>query len=359
MTRPFQKVTIIFLPLIFILSSLLTACERPVPETIHASKEQQTPSDTSPDLNAICENLKKEMLQINAQRTTLALEQVNQDLRMCLSFLELPEQKKLMQLSEDMYQQFLEVQRTPEQQKAFEMYALDQSLYPTIQQSHFEQLNIRDQYLLKHKGQAYVELIEQDKNQVSYRRSPQYLAKVFAPYLPDAESEFIEELARQNLEAFEYNDRLKITTDEIIRRAQFWEEYQKRFPSSSYVKDAQYLNQIYTALLFKGLDESPLSERYDGLDDLSPTTLSEIKKLAQQKNSVLADQARKFIIFMQMSHEQRQLKIPLNHPLDQNTHAHELTQAQLSQYLNLKNIDFSNKAKKDCFSDAVCQIRSS
>ncbi|MCG4650865.1 hypothetical protein L0P02_12915, partial [Bifidobacterium longum] len=69
-----------------------------------------------------------------------------------------------------------------------------------IQQAHFEQLNLRDQYLLKHKGQAYIDVFESDTGQLKYRRSPEYLAKIFAPYMPEAEQVFIENLAAQNIQ---------------------------------------------------------------------------------------------------------------------------------------------------------------
>lgn len=172
------------------------------------------------------------MSQINEQRTTFALEQINQDLKVCLPLMELAEQKHLMQRSTEMYQRFLHVERTEFQQRAFEQYALDMAQHPTIQQSHFEQLTTRDQYLLKHKGQAYVELLDQGNGTLQYRRSPEYLARIFAPYLPVAEKVFIENLAEQNMEPVLVEKRLQLEAANIAARALFWEDYLQTYPKA-------------------------------------------------------------------------------------------------------------------------------
>jgi hypothetical protein len=101
----------------------------------------------------MCQNIEKNMSQINDQRTTFALEQINQDLKVCLPLMELAEQKHLMQRSTEMYPRFLKVDRTEFQQRAFEQYALEMAQHPTIQHAHFQQLTSRDQYLLKHQSQ--------------------------------------------------------------------------------------------------------------------------------------------------------------------------------------------------------------
>ena len=79
------KLSHLFLCSILIaLSSLLTACEKPAADIVHAAKEPQRNEAPVPDLSQICQNLKKEMTTMDAQRTTLAIEQVNQDIRLCV-----------------------------------------------------------------------------------------------------------------------------------------------------------------------------------------------------------------------------------------------------------------------------------
>ena len=291
--------------LIMLLSFVLTGCHKPTPEPELEHTEQQQASVAVPDLNQICENLKQEMRDISAQRTTFALEQINQNIRVCLPLISHPEQKKLMELSNQMYAQFLHIKRTPEQQKAFDLYALDESQYPTIQQSHFEKLNIRDQYLLRHKGQAYIELSDLNQNNISYQRNAQYLAKVFAPYFPEDEKVFIQALADQNEIPFFNQNTLLILPDEIVERTLFWESYVKKFPKSPYKKEAQYLYDSYRSFLFLGLKDSPVSVHYEGRLDIQASSLTAIEQLSELKNSHLATQARQFLKFVDMSAEQK------------------------------------------------------
>ncbi|WP_445114708.1 hypothetical protein [Acinetobacter sp. WZC-1] len=344
--------------LLLINCGLLAACQKPAPEIIQESEHAHSEANIAPDLTTLCQNLKKEMQEINNQRTTLAIEQMNQDLRLCLPLTDFPEQKQLMKLADQMYAQFLKVDRTPLQQQLFESYAVEQYQYPTIQQHHFEQLHIRDQYLIRHKGQAYVELLPYAvKGHINYRRNPQYLVKIFAPYLPHVEAEFIEELAQQNTQPFWNDNKLVISPEEIARRALFWENYYRDYPSSSYRNDARYLAEVYAALLFKGLPESMVSEDYDGRENIQPASLAVIKNIARQKNSDLADQARKFIKFIALSPDQRQKLIPIESD-NLSGKPRQTVLLQLNQYLNLKNVDTESLRKRDCFSDAICHDRS-
>lgn len=351
-----HKLSHLFLCSILIaLSSLLTACEKPAADIMHAAKEPQKNEDLVPDLGQICQNLKKEMTTMDAQRTTLAIEQVNQDIRLCLPLMKPTEQKELMRLSKHMYQQFLHLDRTSEQQLAFETYALDQSSYPTIQQHHFEQLNIRDQYLLRHKGQAYIELIDRGNNKVAYRRNPQYLAKVFAPYLEQPEQKFIESLAEQNAEPLFKNQKLNLSTEDIAKRAIYWQEYVRNYPESPYIADARFLENAYSSLLFLGLDNEPISLNFENANDVNNANWTVIERLAQSNDGELSEKAQKFEQFIKMSTQQRRQKIQLSvkeqTKLENNPQL--LALSQLNQFLNLKPIDFKN-LKKDCFSDAIC-----
>lgn len=305
-----------------------------------------------PDLNLICKNLKQEMKEMSAQRTTFALQQINQDIRLCLPLIPYKEQMELMALADIMYAKFLEVDRTTAQQAAFTAYAHDQSQFPTIQQNHLEQLHIRDQYLLRHKGQAYIDLVDNDQGETTYQRNAQYLAKVFSPYLPDAEKQFMQALAFQNqMPTFKKNT-LLIAPQDISQRAQFWENYLKTYPDSRFNKDAQYLLQLYSSLLFVGLEDSPVSAHFESQSDIQVATLAEIELLAKKKNSRLADQARMFLKFVEMETSPQQINTELIAVSTSTTNTNRTT--ELKQYLNLKDFDFSKVQPRDCFRDAIC-----
>lgn len=338
----------------FFIFILLIGCQKPEPQPIQEPVQKQSQQDETVDLNLLCKNLEKNMLAINAERTTFALEQINQDLKLCLPLSTLAEQQHLLKLSNQMYNNFLSVDRTAPQQVAFEEYAFDLSQHPTIQQNRFEQLTLRDQYLLKHKGQAYIELYDRGKGQINYRRSPEYLARIFAPYMPQAEQVFIENLAAQNTLPVFSEHILMIEPHEIVTRALFWEEYLNQYPKSSYRKDAEYLLQMYSLFLFKGMHDSPVSDTYLDKYAVQSSSMDEIEKLAQVKNSHLAVQASKFLQFLQLSEQQRLQEIPVQLSLkeQQSMSEKQLTLRQLDEYLGLQNLSLSNP--RDCFSDAVC-----
>lgn len=332
----------------------LGGCQKPEPPPIPEPVAQKSEADEPVNLSVLCQAIEKNMLAINSQRTTFALEPINQDLKLCLPLSTFEQQKHLLLLSNKMYKNFLAVDRTTAQQTAFEAYVFDSAQHPTIQQAHFEQLNLRDQYLLKHKGQAYIGIFESSNGQIHYRRSPEYLAKIFAPYMPEAEQVFIENLAAQNTQPVFAENHLIIEPHDIATRALFWETYLIQYPQSSYRQDAEYLLQIYSLFLFQGMSSAPVSDRY--IDELSiqSSVLDEIKQLATLKNSHLALQAQKFIHFLQLSEEQRLKEIPvrLNEKERQSKNENLLSQKQLQHYLGLKNLNLSET--RDCFSDAVC-----
>ncbi|MFW2147222.1 hypothetical protein ACK2M2_03675 [Acinetobacter sp. TY1] len=350
---------------VLILSSIvvLSACQKPPPEIVLEHEHTVSQANTAPDLSKICQDLKIQMQDMNDQRTTFALEQINQDIRMCLPLISFKEQKELLKLSDQMYSQFLHVDRNALQQKAFEQYAQNESQYPTLQQSLFEQLHVRDQYLIRHKGQAYIELMDAGKNHLFYRRNPQYFAKVFAPDLPQAEEIFLTEMANQNEQPLIKNNQISISPDEIMQRALFWENYLADFPKSTWRNDANYLYQTYTSLLFKGLDDQPVSTNYEDKLDIQPQTLVAVEQLAEQQGP-LAEKAQRFLKivdakpkqnhanFIQarsISTRQVEQQVNLQDPLLINN------SDQLDQSLELHTVNLKTLKKRDCFSDALCR----
>ncbi len=89
----------------------------------------------------MCENIQHNMQQIDNTRTTFALEQINQDLKVCLPLLPLNEQLNLLNLSTQMYQTLLSVERSAAEQAAFDQHAFDMAQHQAIlHQGHFQKL---------------------------------------------------------------------------------------------------------------------------------------------------------------------------------------------------------------------------
>mgnify|MGYP006877476767 FL=1 len=147
---------------------------------------------------------------------------------------------------------------------------------------------------------------------------------------------------------------LTIDAQEVVRRALFWEDYVKNYPDSSYIRDARYLDQVYRMFLFKGTLNTPVSDSYEAEYAIQPSVWYEIEKLAKLEQSRLADQARKFRSFVQMSPQERRNRIPVSLTAQEhnNERANTLALKQLSYYLDLPLNGLS--PTRDCFSDAVC-----
>ncbi len=295
------------------------------------------------DLNALCENLSHEMQQVDHQRTILALQEINQDLKVCLPLMTTQQQLELLELSQQMYEKFLKVERTPAQQHAFEQYVNGAGTHPTLQQQQFAQMTVRDQYLVKHQGQAYVELITLNDGYVGYRRSPQYLARIFAPYLPEAEQSFIQALASQNSQPLFNQHSLELEPLTVAERALFWENYLTSYPHSRYKNDAQYLYRAYSQLLFTGTQHHYVSDNYYGIESINPQSLAAIQYIRQQSSAKLAHQATQFLNFIQrdfsMSHNSLQEE-------------HQAVVTALQHELGLVPVNLNRD--KNCFLDAVC-----
>lgn len=300
-------------------------------------------SSAAVDLNQMCQDIENDMQQINAERTTLALEQINQNLKICLPLLNHEQQQHLIQQSTAMYQRFLSVPRNENQQIAFEQYAFDMAQHPTIQQEHLQALHLRDQYLLKHKGQAFIELVDRGEGELNFRRSPEYLERIFAPYLPKAEKVFIQQLAAQNREVVLQNGNLLISPNELLVRALYWQNYLKQYPNSSYSADARYLMQQYAYYLFFGSSKTQVSQYYTDRLSITADHLDAIIRLAKGPDSMLAETARRYLNFLDLSPEQ-QLEAEPDDSLSQ--------QQRLERYSKIESP--KHPKGKDCFIDAIC-----
>ena len=329
-----------FLPMLC--CGFFVACQPPQHTSNTETKTVDDQHKVSIDLNALCNQLSHEMQQVDAQRTLFVLQQINQNLKVCLPLMTTDEQLKLLALSQKMYQRFLSVERTPAQQQAFEQYVSAVATHPTLQQQYFEQMHSRDQYLVKHQGQGYVELVTTNDGTLTYRRCPQYLARIFAPYLPEAEQVFIQGLAEQNRKVLFSHHMIQVEPMVLAERALFWQNYLERYPQSRYISDARYLFQIYSQLLFVGTQSDKVSESYRGQESIDPEHLAAIEYLAQQPRSKLSQQATAFLKFIQQDKESSSLS------LDEE---YQHTVEALQRELNLVSV---NLKRKNCFADALC-----
>lgn len=314
---------------------LITGCQKPENPSTPTLPKQPQSKEKITDLNKICKNLSIKMQSIDAERTIFALEDVNRELKICLPLMSYSEQMKLFELSHQMYDAFFSIERSEQQEKLFQVFASATLSHPSLQQHNFEHLHIRDQYLITHKNQAYVEIFDNGERFV-YRRNPHYMSKIFAPYLPEAEGTFVQQLAYEQQQNLILDQHLALEVAEIAARARFWETYLHDYPTSRYYTKALNLSQFYQFLLFFGLDQQPTSYLYQGRSSIEMENLAVIEALATEQNSLLSHQAQRFLNF-----------------LDQETTSSDLNnQKQLQHLLKLPEHVFSKV--QSCFSDLLC-----
>lgn len=334
---------------------LISGCHQQSTLPVH---EQASATVATPPVS-ICHSLNTLIQKIDNQSTITALQQVNQHIQQCIPQLSFEEKKQLIYASTNMYQRFLATERTAEQQTAFEQYAINNSTNPAMRQEYLSHFNARDRYLIQHQGEAFYELYDAGDGTIMYRRQPNYLLKLFAPYLPEAERVFIENLAQQNQVSIIANNNLDIPWSEISLRAQFWQNYIQRYPNSSFLDDAQRLKFKYAQFLFHGSNNVPVSNHYLGESDIYPEALTEVKLLATQNQLALGQQAQKFLQFIVLSPEQRDQSIPVElSAAEKRSEKSQLIKInkQLDTYMKLYDplaLDSTHIAR-DCLIDAIC-----
>ena len=83
-----------------------------------------------------------------------------------------------------------------------------------------------------------------------------------------------------------YNQDITVDANELLERALFWEDYVTKYPKSQFIKEAQYLYQVYSQLLFKGVSVNPVSQSYLGESSVKSDHLSAIEKLSKLKAKI-------------------------------------------------------------------------
>lgn len=157
---------------------LLAGCNKTSQQDQTVSKEQKsTAQKATEQRDSSCLQIMVAMHTINQNSKIEDLNQINEKLKTCVPSLKNEEQLKLIEASTAMYQRFLKQDYTEKTGRAFEAFGYavleqKQDLKKVMQSQKklFAQLSPRDQYLLQHEGQAYIELLYQGEGMFTYRR---------------------------------------------------------------------------------------------------------------------------------------------------------------------------------------------
>ncbi|MDC4527113.1 hypothetical protein OHV52_14700 [Acinetobacter baumannii] len=342
---------------------VLAGCSKTSEQEQAVSKEQKsTEQKAIQKQDSSCLQIMVAMHTINQNSKIEDLNQINEKLKTCVPSLKNEEQLKLIEASTAMYQRFLKQDYTDKTARAFEAFGYavleqKQELKKVIQSQKklFAQLSPRDQYLLQHEGQAYIELLYQGEGMFTYRRQPNYLVDVFSKALPADQKEFLSRMAKDNQDIF-YNDgALAVSWKELTERALFWEKFIQKYPKSYFINDAKLLFNEYRYFIFFGLDNTPVSNEYAPNTWFDLDALQQIRFLSTQSQSSLAKPAQQFLKFIATPVDERnkQFKIDLTDENGQKKSTYQIVHEQLEQLLKFDS-PWNTEVYRDCHIDAVC-----
>jgi len=343
---------------------LLSGCNKTSQQDQAVSKEQKT-TEQKPVIkqNNSCIEINAAIQKINQNSKIEDLNQINEKLKTCVPSLKNDEQIKLINASTTMYQRFLKQDYTDKTARAFEAFGYavleqkqqDPKKVIQSQKKLFDQLSPRDQYLLQHNGEAYIDLLYQGEGMFTYRRQPNYLVDVFSKALTVDQKEFLTRMAKDNQDIF-YNDgALAVSWKELTERALFWEKFIQKYPKSHFIGDAKLLFNEYRYFIFFGLDNTPVSDEYAPNTWFDKDALEQIRFLSTQNQSSLAKPAQQFLKFIATPVEERnkQFKIDLTEKNGDKKSNYQITHEQLEQLLKFDS-PWNTEVYRDCHIDAVC-----
>lgn len=343
---------------------LLSGCNKTSQQDQAVSKEQKsTEQKPVSKQNNSCIEIHAAIQKINQNSKIEDLNQINEKLKTCVPSLKNDEQLKLIDASTAMYQRFIKQDYTDKTARAFEAFGYavlehkQQDLKKVIQTQKklFDQLSPRDQYLLQHNGEAYIDLLYQGEGMFTYRRQPNYLVDVFSKALTADQKEFLTRMAKDNQDIF-YNDgALAVSWKELTERALFWEKFIQKYPKSHFISDAKLLFNEYRYFIFFGLDNTPVSDEYAPNTWFDKDALEQIRFLSTQNQSILAKPAQRFLKFIATPVEERnkQFKIDLTEKNGDKKSNYQITHEQLEQLLKFDS-PWNTEVYRDCHIDAVC-----
>lgn len=343
---------------------ILSGCNKTSQQDQAVSKEQKsTEQKPVSKQNNSCIEINAAIQKINQNSKIEDLNQINEKLKTCVPSLKNDEQLKLINASTTMYQRFLKQDYTEKTGRAFEAFGYavleqkqrDPKKVIQSQKKLFDQLSPRDQYLLQHNGEAYIDLLYQGEGMFTYRRQPNYLVDVFSKALTADQKEFLTRMANDNQDIF-YNDgALAVSWKELTERALFWEKFIQKYPKSHFIGDAKLLFNEYRYFIFFGLDNTPVSDEYAPNTWFDKDALEQIQFLSTQNQSSLAKPAQQFLKFIATPVEERnkQFKIDLTEKNGDKKSNYQITHEQLEQLLKFDS-PWNTEVYRDCHIDAVC-----
>ncbi len=203
-------------------------------------------------------------------------------------------------------------------------------------------------------SQADVSILYVGEGIYVFHHDLQAMADMFIPYLPKDQQAFVQRMAMDNQDIFWNDAAIAVSFDEVIARAQFWQDYSQRYPNSYFIQDAKVLFALYRHAVFFGSDNSQWTN--DAVTEfVNPEYQQAIKKLAKRSESTLARDARTLLDFMAMSNSKRNQAYPVPAADEED---HEISDWATPRYQLNKALPipspWENDNYRDCLSGIIC-----
>ena len=300
-----------------------------------------------------CLALSKSMQKVDDTSKIEAIYAVQKQLKACLPTASNAEVLSLLENYQAMYERFLITNETIED-KNFNivMEMVDEG--KKVPEPLLNTLNPKLQYLIKLvEDDADVRVMYQGEGYYEFTHDLQAMVDIFTPYLRQDQKAFIERMAMDNQKIFWFDAAIAFSLQELIERAQFWEDYIARYPKGYAHQDAKHLFEIYRHLLVFGSENTQWTD--DSIHEfLDPEYRSLILKLARRPNSVLARDAQALLDFIALSDSQRQEKYPTP---DMDENGDEMSEWTIASYQKEKALPLESPWQvdaKNCMNGVFC-----
>lgn len=301
----------------------------------------------------ICTKLSNTMQAIDNKSEFSDIQTIQRQLTACLPTTDNPQVLQWLTAYQALYERFLEIPYNSNEQSFYTlMNLLEQGQKPTVEL--LKAVNPRLRYLVGFvQSKADIKVLYVGEGDYIFHHDLKAMADLFSPYLPEEQSAFIQQMAKDNQHIFWNDAGIAITFEAVIARAVFWENYIQRYPSSYFVQDAKSLLAIYRYVLFFGSENTQWTDD-DFRKFYSPKDEFALKLLSKRSNSILAQDAQNFLDFMALPASKRQRSYPAP---SKNNNGDKMDKRAISHYqltaaLSIPSPWLANN--KNCFTGVVC-----
>ncbi|MEC5209574.1 hypothetical protein RCH20_000626 [Psychrobacter sp. PL15] len=301
----------------------------------------------------VCTKLSEAMTAIDNKSKIEDIHAIQRQLNACLPMTDNVEILQWLKEYQALYGRFLGSNDDMDDADFYEVVAtIEQGQGLSVKQ--LKTLSPRGRYLIELvANNADVSLLYLGEGIFTFHHNLKAMADLFVPYLPGDQAKFIQRMAKDNQGIFWNDAAVAVSFSEVIARANFWEDYIRRYPKSYFIQDAKDLFSLYRYVLFYGSDNTRWTD--DAVHEfLDPKYTQAMTQLSKRSNSTLAQDAQSFLDFIALSDRERKKKYPVPSKDDKGNKRDgwAMPRYQLMAALPIPSPWEDNN--RDCLSSVIC-----